>query len=779
MNKFNINNYTRKHCSQISIKNLYIRLVFTLFIILVSQKNFAVTPNILLDLDELNAIKAKVVANIEPWKSGYNKLIIQANSALSLPDMSVTFGGLNQCGSNNIFCTEPYYGASSDRYDWLNGAKPLGIGVRDLGMAYAFTGDSQYADKLIQLVKVWSINPSTAMQPVFGNSQGRMDLYGTMTGMIYGVGFVWDYSGWSQSDKDTFKNWVRTLAYNAKAFGPSPNNFENWRNALLSISGAFLDDQVLLDAAFQNYRNAIPSQVHWTGRMNWEYDRTNGWGGLGYSLYAIHAMTITAEVARHRGVDLYNYTSDGVRGLKVALDYHVPFAINPSSWPWGIGTSTINGSSGVGIYEVAYSYWQDSNYLDVINQWGRPMTMGMWAFGVITLTHANQFDLVITPQPPSILMQPESVTVQEGESAIFNVNAIGDNPLSYQWYRDNGILSGETNNTLMIEQAGENDDGAIFHCEIANSLGSEVSNDVVLTVVMDTIAPTVDSGIVLNSNQVDIRFSEAVTPASAQSINNYQIDQGITISSATLDADGKTVHLQTDNLQLDTVYTVTISNIEDISAANNPIAPQSSVEIIFSPVITFDNGLLPLNWIPLTASRWSVVADNGNNALFLNTTDYSPLSGSRLGEHIVSPDSYTDFSFTVNARTNESSGNTNADYTMLFGYQNGDNYYYMLFNRTQSNTQLFKVVNGVRELLATASNNWLLDDVYHVIETQRTSNNIEIRFDNNTVLQVTDSTFLSGQVGLGSYNDSAYFDDIRISSANIVVTDVIFSNGFE
>ena len=39
------------------------------------------------------------------------------------------------------------------------------------------------------------------------------------------------------------------------------------------------------------------------------------------------------------------------------------------------------------------------------------------------------------------------------------------------------------------------------------------------------------------------------------------------------------------------------------------------------------------NYQPLTASRWSVVDDNGNARLFLNTTSYSELSGSRLGEY--------------------------------------------------------------------------------------------------------------------------------------------------
>jgi len=752
---------------------------------------------IFISSEELQAIKSKIANNEEPWRSAlYDKLIPQANTALDLPLMSVTLGGTGNA-DNNCLNTQYYCTFSGNTYDFWNGAWPIGAGVRDLGMAYAFTGNENYAIKLIELVKYWALDSETGMIPKLSNNQSVIDLMPSMSGFIYGVELSWDSPNWTQQDKDAIRAWALSLGNDAVyAFGQSEtnaadNNFENWRNAYLSVAGAFTGDANLLDRAFANFKRAITWQVHCTGRMNEEYSRPERWAGPGYSLYAMQAMTITAEVASHHGVNLFDYATSTVtygsagncgtaRGLKTALDYHAPFYAGTEPWPsiFVLG-DPLTSEHGMGIYEVAYSRWQEPQYMDVINEWGRPLGTYNWPFGVVTLTHANQFDLVITPQAPSILVQPESVAAQEGETAIFNINAIGDNPLSYQWYRDNGILSGETNNSLMIEQVGENDDGAIFHCQISNNLGNEISNDVVLTVVMDTLAPTIFSAIVQSIDQVDIRFSEAVTLASAQTLSNYQIDQGINISSATLDADGKTVHLQTNNLQLDTVYTVTISNIEDVSAANNSIAPQSSVEIIFSPVMTFDNGLMPLDWIPLTESRWSVVNDNGNNTLSLNTTDYNPLSGGRLGEYILSPDSYADFNLTVEAKTNESSSNNNADYALVFGFESGSNYYYMLFNRTQSNTQLFKVENGLRELLATATSSWLVDDNYHTVGVQRNSDAIEVSFDSNTVLQVTDTTFLSGQVGLGSYNDSAYFDDIRISSTNSMVTDVIFASDFE
>ncbi len=755
----------------------------------------AIHPNILLNSDEINAIKSKFTVSTngdvigeEPWRSAYILMISQANSALNINTdinnptrgMSVTYGGLNRCGANNIFCTEGFYDGS-DRYDWEQGAKPLGIAVRDLGMAYAFTNNPIYADKLIELVKIWAIDSATAMQPKFGNNQGRMDLYGTMTGLIYGVDLTWNYSGWTQSDKDTFKTWVYDLADRANNFSPGTQNFENWRNAFVSIAGAFVGDDRLLNDSFQKYKNAIPNQVHWTGRMTQESGRVNGWGGLGYSMYAIHAMIQTAEVARHHGIDLYNYTSDGVRGLRVALDFHVPYVKNPSSWQWGVNPdgTTINGNSGIGLYELAYSIWQDPEHFSVINHWGRPMKMNMWALGIVTLTHANQFDLDLTPQPPSIITQPESITVIEGESANFNVTATGASSLTYQWFSGGDIINGAINNTYTLEQAIASDNGKVYHCEVSNDLGTAISTAATLSVNLDNISPVIDTAIVQNPVQVEIIFSEAVTQISAQNVDNYHISGGIQVISANLNSDGKTVQLQTDNLTTEVTYTLTINNIQDTSSAANVILPDSTIDIQFAPIMTFDNGQLPFGWIPLTLSRWSVVEDNNNNALFLNTSNYNPLSGNRLGEHILTPDSYGDFTLIVEARTNEPSGNANADYALIFGLENEENYYYMLFNRTQSNTQLFKVSSTNRQELATATSSWLLDEQYHTIQLSHILGEIEVRFDNNIVFQYTDTSVADGKIGLGSFNDSAYFDDIRITSAASTVDDMIFSNAFE
>ena len=752
-------------------------------------------PNMYLNQEEIDAINSKVNANIEPWKSAYSQTISAANSALNQSPLSVTFGDGRT--DHQYYTQKPYCGwpsppapsngcidgqinPNADREDYES-AIILGASVRDLGLAYAFTGNTDYADKAIELIWYWSLNPDTYMKPntAVGN---RIELFITLPGLFYGADLIWNYAGWDSGEKAAFAIWVETLGYHARTRGVGVNNFANWRLVLIASVGALLDDQALLDFVESEWQRLLPIQMNnsgsaWAGRMGQESSRKRG---LHYSLYAVNAMIQAAEIMRHHNVNLYDASNEG-SWLELALDFIAPYAINPASWTTDgyEQTTPISQNDSMALFELAYSYYQKPLYLDVINRWGRPLDE-IRVMGITTLTHGNYFELNFSPTAPTISTQPFSQSIEEGLTVTFNVSVNGSGPLQYQWFRNDDPIAGTDSASYTIDPVTTADNGSKYHSKVTNGLGlgDAISNYATLTVIADTTAPVIAGAVVQSPIQVDVVFSEAVTSESVQTVTNYQIEEGIQVLSASLNADNKTVHLQTDALVADTVYTLTVNNIQDTSEAANSIAANSSIEIQFAPVMNFDNGNFPFGWIPLTELRWSVVADNGNNALFLNTTEYNPLIGNRLGEHIISPDSYSDFTLTVEAKTNESASNGNADYALVFGFEDGKNYYYMLFNRTMSNAQLFLVDEGVRQELATVTQSLLIDEEYHDVEVRRIGDTIEVKFDNTVVLQTVDSTFLTGKIGLGSYNDSAYFDNIRITGA-MTMSDVIFASDFE
>lgn len=90
---------------------------------------------------------------------------------------------------------------------------------------------------------------------------------------------------------------------------------------------------------------------------------------------------------------------------------------------------------------------------------------------------------------PVITQQPQSQTKTVGQSVTFSVSATGEQPLTYQWYRDD-ILIPEKNGTMyMLESVTLGDNGGRFRCEVTNSFGT-VSSDTAFLTVVENQPPT-------------------------------------------------------------------------------------------------------------------------------------------------------------------------------------------------------------------------------------------------------------------------------------------------
>jgi hypothetical protein len=86
--------------------------------------------------------------------------------------------------------------------------------------------------------------------------------------------------------------------------------------------------------------------------------------------------------------------------------------------------------------------------------------------------------------PPSIVSQPTNVTVFATTPATFHVQALGDEPLRYQWRFNGGALASGTNATLTLPSVQASMDGA-YDVIVSNPLGSVTSVVATLTVRTD------------------------------------------------------------------------------------------------------------------------------------------------------------------------------------------------------------------------------------------------------------------------------------------------------
>ena len=99
--------------------------------------------------------------------------------------------------------------------------------------------------------------------------------------------------------------------------------------------------------------------------------------------------------------------------------------------------------------------------------------------------------------------------------------------------------------------------------------------------VRDVTPPTIAGVTIVDATTVEVRFSEMVDRASAETIENYQISNGILITGVLLLDDLKTVRLKTTEHALSGTYILVVNNVKDRSFPANTIATNSSFQYVY------------------------------------------------------------------------------------------------------------------------------------------------------------------------------------------------------
>jgi hypothetical protein len=97
---------------------------------------------------------------------------------------------------------------------------------------------------------------------------------------------------------------------------------------------------------------------------------------------------------------------------------------------------------------------------------------------------SNLATLTVTPKlvMPEITAQPQSVSVDAGQAASFNVTATGTAPLSYQWKRGGTDIAGATAANYTLAATTFADNNAQFTVTVSNLAGSVTSEAATLSV---------------------------------------------------------------------------------------------------------------------------------------------------------------------------------------------------------------------------------------------------------------------------------------------------------
>lgn len=207
------------------------------------------------------------------------------------------------------------------------------------------------------------------------------------------------------------------------------------------------------------------------------------------------------------------------------------------------------------------------------------------------------------------------------------------------------------------------------------------------------------------------------------------------------------------------------SPVPDSFAQDIP-AQMNGLPLVYSA--DFEDGTV--GWTFTDENAWETTTDGGDHSLHLRSqSDYEPAFRSPHNIALVEDLWVSDFVLEARMKsTNEEYGHR--DLIVFFGWQDPQNFYYAHI-ATQSDAHansIFAVDDAPRISIAewrTQGNTWE-DDTYHTVRVERNTNlgTIRVFFDDmqEPVMTARDKRFTYGRIGLGSFDDTGMFDDVRV-----------------
>jgi len=350
------------------------------------------------------------------------------------------------------------------------------------------------------------------------------------------------------------KRWLTTAGLPGGTLNPGEGAFLNVPTALLRvITGQRATPHALLDAAFGP--NLVGCQAlepcrfedlmgfaPQPGDVVYHYDRpfpslaanpdqtatkTNRFGANGWDIEPVipAAKGVFVVLANRPRVMVdplrLNAPINGIGKFTAAALNAAGDA--PTAFQWRFQGNPIPGENG---RTLTFASVQQSNA-------GNYSVVAQFAAGPVASLNAR----LLIALPPTITKQPQSLTVTQGHTAVFNVQASGTPPLYYQWMRGPLVVLpfAQDRTSLILSNVGPQDAGA-YRVIVTNLAGSVPSTQAVLNVLSPPFIRVQPVSQTVNPNG-DVTLSvvaEGTGPLAFQWVLNGNPIDGATGPSLTL-----------------------------------------------------------------------------------------------------------------------------------------------------------------------------------------------------------------------------------------------------
>ncbi|USN98679.1 MAG: alginate lyase family protein [Phycisphaeraceae bacterium] len=326
---------------------------------------------ILIDLAEKPVVLGQLAAGDAHLVNARDTLVAQADDAMRAPVRPVTEGKAD--GNHVAPSGDPHDYVSLSPYWWPNPhtddglpyirkdgqVNPdrnafdtpklgdMGSAVRTLGFAYFITGEEKYAERAIDHVRAWFVDPATRMNPNMRYSQfipGVAD--GRHVGIVDTNRLRWvpdallmlsESPAWTTKDEQETKRWFSEYVdwLLTSGLGKEEREAKNNHGTWFAAQAAYYALYAGRDDVARELVESIPARIGWQiepdGRQPLELVRTNS---LDYSEFNIRAMLDLCKYAQHVGFDLAGYKTDDGRSIRAAIDFVLPYETGEKAWPY-------------------------------------------------------------------------------------------------------------------------------------------------------------------------------------------------------------------------------------------------------------------------------------------------------------------------------------------------------------------------------------------------------------------------------------------------------------
>lgn len=224
----------------------------------------------------------------------------------------------------------------------------MSASVEALSLAHYLSDDTRYARRAAELIRAWFLAPSTRMNPnasfaqgipgrTPGRAEGVLDTF-RLIRVVEGIGLLEPAGVLSDVEQADLERWFSEYVAwmmtspTGREERDAQNNHALWYDYQITHYALFARRKdVARKAVGEVVARRFARQIERDGKMPHELGRTRAFH---YTVFALRAAAGLADLGRCLDTDLWRATTPDGRGLKVALDFVLPYVGREQEFPY-------------------------------------------------------------------------------------------------------------------------------------------------------------------------------------------------------------------------------------------------------------------------------------------------------------------------------------------------------------------------------------------------------------------------------------------------------------